>query len=242
MICKTKTDGTFNLIMEKILFIVILALTKPAIGQRHLVGIQGGVNFASVDQTSFSHGRTAFSGGLRYDYKLTPNLALSSGLLLNPRGFNVEETLVNFVTGESYQQKSSNEYGYVSIPLMVTYAGATRIYPFISLGLLPSILTKAKVVVERSEFQKVYFSFEKTDIVSKVDLAGVADVGGGLRISQPLTVFVTASYQKSLVPATETYTIEPDVVEKFDMKHEAISFSVGLQYAILKRSRETAAD
>jgi hypothetical protein len=228
--------------MKNIVFILILAVTNPVIGQRHFVGMQSGVNLSSVDQRSFSDRRTAFSGGLTYDYKLTSELALSSGFHFNPRGLIVEQTEYDSFIGRMIRWKTINRYNYLSIPLMVTYSGTTRVYPFVSVGAVPSILLKANSTIQMLDFQDASVSFDRTKVVSRVDLAGVLAAGGGLRVAQRWAVLVTASYQKSLTSTTETYTIEPDVVEKFHMKHKAVTFSVGLQLAMLKRSVETSAD
>ncbi|MCH7403742.1 porin family protein [Belliella kenyensis] len=215
------------------LFIFVIVAFKVS-GQNHYIGVKGGVsstNIASTNIFSDSNARLGLTAGLTYEYLSNKYLSFGADLIYNQRGFTIETPFTDSqanLTGDSYT--SIFEYDYVSVPIKVGFNIGTVLYGFANIGIVPSLLLDAKHTVpiyfEEGEFVENK-TLDVTDTVSKFDFAGLAEMGGGYKISMRTSLFTSLSYQHSFTSITNSSYFANN-----NIRHIGINFITGLKFAL----------
>jgi len=213
----------------KLILIIILALTTLEVAaQNHLIGVKGGVNRTNVtsDFSGQTDHRLGVSGGIAYEYFLKQRFSIGADLIYNQRGFTSDLTTP---TNEKITLKYN--YDYLSVPVKAGYYNRTiKIFDFVKLGLIPSLLINAKTKTPKFDTNGKITgteTFNVTNTVSEFDLAGLVEIGGSHKIVDRLWITTSLMYQHSL-----TSISNPEYFSDIDIRHNGISLNIGLQWEL----------
>jgi Outer membrane protein beta-barrel domain len=200
-------------------------------GQKHLIGFTGGINWANRSPNSNSSNRIGISSGLTYQYMLNQRLSIEANLLYSQKGFQDEVQFVNANQVLIGVDEVLTKTDYLSLPIKTGYYLGKSFYGFLNIGVIPSILLKANLdfpsYYEKEINNDNADSFNIYNETSKFDLAGLAEIGAGIKISNKYHVFTSFTYQKSFTKFLdeESYTL-------YNMNHVGKVLSIGFKYAI----------
>ena len=220
--------------MKKAIIIILTLTTLNVVGQNHLIGIKGSTNWTNISSSDIFSGtdyRTGLSGGLTYEYLFRTHLSLGVDLIYNQRGFTDNVTIMDnqgIPTGD----KAKYKYDYVSIPFKTGYNIGNTFYSFANIGLIPSLLVNAKLFSYKIEADgKVVGSdvLDMTNEVTKFDLAGLFEIGGGYKFKNGYWLFSSIGYQQSFTTITNS-----EYFANSKIRHNGINFTIGLKYALTK--------
>jgi hypothetical protein len=220
--------------MKKVPFILFIAFSINTFGQKHAIGIQGGLNLThltakeSFDDIGF---RTGFKGGLAYELKFRDRYQFGAGLLYSQQGFTDKFIFMDDfgnVTGES--ENFEYNYDYLKLPLKLGYeiGGKLKLVPRV--GLVPSILIQAEVFLPifDSEWNIIgKETIKTTDKVSKFDFAGLLELGFDYGLSEKLWLCSSVAYERSITTFSNA-----DYFAGNKMRHYGFSLSVGLKRSL----------
>jgi len=219
--------------MKAILVIVLVLAFLDVSAQKHLIGIAGGTNWTNIASNIILKGtdyRRGLSAGITYEYYLKERLSIGADLTYTQKGFRA---YIKTPTGEAITEKSN--YDYLSVPLKVGFYHfhlGSKIFGFAKIGLTPSLLINAKITIPTfTESGSIagMKTFDITNRVSKFDLGGLAEIGGGYKIINNIWLTATFIYQNSLTSITNT-----DYNANGKIRHNGISLNVGLKWALKK--------
>ena len=228
--------------MKNTITILILISSISAFGQNHFIGLKGGVNWTNVASSDFprnSINRTGFSGGISYEFLLNESFVLGGDLLYQQRGFIIESEFTdNDGNPSGVSMTSTFNYDYLSIPIKAGYIVGKKISGFINLGIVSSLLIDAKtitstvdsIVVGANYFKIIGETANVTDFVSKLDFAGLIEIGGNYNIGSKLSIFSAFVYQRSLTSITNSEYFAGN-----NIKHYGMTLSIGLKYALTNK-------
>jgi len=222
--------------MKKTIIIILTLTTLNVVGQNHLIGIKGSTNWTNVSSNNIFIGsdyRTGLSGGLTYEYLIKKHFSLGADLIYNQRGvtdnFPVLDMLGN-PTGVNAKYK--NNYDYLSIPIKTGYNIGKTFYSFANIGLIPSLLVNAEMVSDKIDTNGKVDGYEVIDLtkyVTKFDLAGLLEIGGGYKFMNGYWLYSSIGYQQSFTTITNS-----EYFANSKIRNNGIIFTVGLKYALTK--------
>jgi len=221
--------------MKKEIIIALTLIALNVVGQTHFVGIKGSTNWTNItsnDSYNTSY-RNGFSGGITYEYLLKTHFSLGADLIYNKQGFIENIDLMDEQGTVLDFDKIYNNYDYLSIPIKAGYNIGNRLYYFANIGLIPSLLVNAKTVYNMDDSDgKVLDSFvrELPENVSKFDLAGLIEIGGGFKFKNRYWLYSSLGYQKSFTTITNSYSYSNRKI-----RNNGIYFSIGIKYSIARR-------
>lgn len=209
--------------MKKTLTFLMVLLTIPVLAQKNYIGIKSGINSTNVISNNFLDNlnyKQGFTSGLTYEYQFKNKFHLELNLIYCQYGF--KEDHLFFTNGEIATKKYS--YNYMSFPLKGGWLVGKHYKGFFNLGIVPSTLLKAELVAPTFSGEAIN---DLTDYVTKIDFAGLLEVGRNFTLNEQLIMFTSFIYQPSFTSITnEQYY--PDSIAK----HYALSLSVGLKYSL----------
>lgn len=219
--------------MRKLITALILISTIPVLGQNHIVGVKGGINWTNVNSSSFisnNDSRTGFNGGLSYEYGLNNKFNLGMDLLYFQNGVTNDIIFTDEIgnpTGESVTNEFN--YDYLSLPLKCGFVIGDKISGFANLGIIPSLLVDAKTISQAIEGFVEETTINVTDRVTKFDLGGLVEIGANYKVAPDLLLSATFGYRHSFTSITnENYLSNAEV------RHYGMVLSVGLKYVLKK--------
>ena len=222
--------------MKQIFLIILTITTLKVAGQNHLVGVKGGVNWTNITTSNFVNQhdfRTGISAGLTYEYLFKKHFSVGADLIYNQRGFTNDIVFTDNLgnpTGEKYTTKFN--YDYVSLPIKTGFNIGNKFYGFTNIGVIPSLLVDAKTVSPTFNTDgKVTGNetFDVTNRVSKFDLAGLIEIGGGYKFKGRYWLFTSFSYQHSFTTITNS-----DYFANSKIRHNGMALTIGLKCALTK--------
>ena len=220
--------------MKKAIIIMLTLTTLNVVGQNHLIGIKGSTNWtniASSDIFSDADYRTGLAGGLSYEYLFGTHFSLGADIIYNQRGFTYDVSIMD-IEGNPTGDKARYKYDYLSIPFKTGYNIGDTFYSFANVGLIPSLLVDSKLFsYEIDTDGKVVGSdvLDMTNEVTKFDLAGLLEIGGGYKFKNGYWLFSSIGYQQSFTTITNS-----EYFAGSKIKHNGIIFTIGLKYALTK--------
>ena len=218
--------------MKVITLIVLLLTTTEIIAQDHLIGITAGASWTNTTSRDFSNknnNRQGIKSGITYEYFLKKRFSVEADLIYSQRGFTDD---LKISTDEKVTEKTN--YNYLSVPLKIGFnhfKGRNKLFSFAKVGLIPALLIEAKTTLIFVANGKVTGkeTFNIINRVSKFDLAGLAEIGGGYKIENRLWLTTSLIYQHSVTSITNTeYFVNTKI------RHNGMTLSLGLQYALIK--------
>lgn len=222
--------------MKHKLLIILTITTLKVVGQNQFVGVKGGVNMTNITSSNFlikTESRIGLTAGLTYEYLFKKDFSIGADLIYNQRGFT-NEVVFNDNLGNPTGDKSKTKfnYDYVSLPLKTGYNFGTKLFGFTNIGVIPSLLVNAKMITPTVDPNgKVTGSetFDVTNRVSKFDLAGLIEVGGGYKFNGRYWLFTSFSYQHSFTSITNA-----DYFAGSKIRNNGMALTIGLKCALTK--------
>ena len=108
--------------MKRIVIIVFILFSSIAFGQKHFVGIQGGVGVTNITKKEAFNGtgiRTGFSGGISYTLKISKKYQLGVNALYSQFGFTDDIILTDDIGAYLGKEINKFNYDYLSISLEI---------------------------------------------------------------------------------------------------------------------------
>lgn len=217
--------------MRKIITLLTIVFSIPVFGQNHFVGLKGGMNWTNANTSNFissNDNRTGYHGGLTYEYRLSNHFSGGIDFLYIQKGFTNEVIFTDELgipTGEKIIDKFN--YDYLSFPIKGGFFIGDRITGFVNLGLVPSILISAKLILPGIEGLINDKTIDMTDKVTKFDFGGLIEIGGSYKLYDRFLIFSSIGYQQSFTTITNS-----DYFSDSKIKHNGITLSIGIKYSL----------
>lgn len=213
--------------------ITLLLINTVATSQNHFIGFKAGPGFSNINSSLLedTEVRVGLNTGITYEYFLSENLSLGAEVLYTQRGFRDD-----FFARDSQNQNPETlvgefNYDYVSIPLRVSYSGTSKTYGFISAGLVPAFVVNAKT--KTPAYNAGGLDGQTVDVkddVTKFDMSGMIEFGGGYRFTERFIGFVSVAGQLSF-----TQLSNDDYFNGQTMRHYGFLTAVGIKYKLSKK-------
>jgi len=213
-------------------WIAILLLNVSAIAQNHYIGFKAGPGFTNINSSLFedTEVRVGLNIGITYEYCISNNLSLSAEMLYAQRGFRDDFFARDDQNNDLGTITSDFNYDYISIPLKFSYSGISKTYGFISAGLIPAFIVDAKSTTP--VYNGSGFDNETVDIkdnVTKFDISGMLEFGGGYRFTERFIGFISVAGQISF-----TQLSNDEYFNEQTMRHYGFLTAVGIKYKLVK--------
>jgi hypothetical protein len=168
-------------------------------GQVNVLGVRTGLSQSNVKSTAISfpvqfkignsikyEKRNGTLLGLSYEHINRKHFSLGVEVNYNQRGISsfVITDSIGYPIAESEKYPTDYNYNYFSIPVKVGYNLGKKIYGFVNLGVVSSILSNSFVETPIIGANGVLVKYEKNDItnrVNKFDFAGIYEFGVGYK-------------------------------------------------------------
>lgn len=216
--------------MKKLITILLIVCSTPTIGQKHYIGLSGGVSRTQVsfDESAFDTGfRTGIVGGLKYERTVNNDFFIGLDFLYSQRGFT-RDFILTARTGQVIGVSAApHDFNYLSLPIKAGVTVGERLSGFVSLGVVPSILIEAKYTIPGVDGFYQEETYSLIEEVPRFDLGGMFEVGGNYKLNERLLLFTSLWYLQSFTNiSSDNYFTDRT------SRHYGISLSVGLKYAL----------
>lgn len=187
----------------RILFVTIIVFVfynSYILGQKHTVGVQGGLNYSSLYTqpsrvSSFKmHYKLGFNFSFSYEYCISEKVAFGTGLGFNNYGFASE------IYSDNKKYESKEVYNFLTLPIKVKFKTLGKIYAFAGIGLMPGFLLRNEG--ESYENGKLQHKYESTEKFTRIDLFGSIDAGVGFMLTEKLSIDLSLAFNHSIVGLT----------------------------------------
>ncbi len=221
-----------------LLLLICAAMNTAA--QDQMIGVRAGPNIFNITDPQFpgSEPRTGFSAGLTYDRPVLGNFLLSMGLVYEQRGFRSPVIFTNELGEPTGRVEFTDfSYDYLTIPFRIGHMISGRFHAFGNVGLVPAILINATTTLPIINVQGDLEGTQTVSVISEastIDLAGMVEVGGGVRVHERILLSVSGSYQHSFLSVTNVGYFSNSRISPF-----GITLSGGLRYILHRPSAPT---
>ena len=222
--------------MKKIIIVILTLTTLHVAGQNHLVGMKGSTNWTNISYGNIFIGsdyRNGLSGGLTYEYLFKPHFSLGADIIYDQRGVSNDFPILdNAGNPTGVNAKFKNNYDYLSIPFKTGYNIGKTFYSFANIGLIPSLLLNAEMVSDKIDADGKIDGAEIIDLtnyVTKFDLAGLLEIGGGYKFKKGYWLYSSIGYQQSFTTFSNS-----EYFANSKIRHHGINITIGLKYALTK--------
>lgn len=226
--------------MKNLLLLLLTVTTLKAAAQNHVIGVKAGATWSDVTSRNFfsqTNYRTGVTTGLTYEYLLTKHFSVGADLIYDQRGFTHDITVFGSL-GIPFPEKGTirYNYNYLSLPLKAGLNIGNKLYGFMNIGAVPSLLVKARTMrpIFNANGEKTgNETFDATSIVKKLDFAGLAEIGAGYKIDGRFRLYTSFAYQRSFTTITNSEYFSGSKIE-----HYGMTLVLGLKYTLPKQTRE----
>jgi len=221
--------------MRQILIFLFILISSVALGQKHLIGLQGGLNFTNfTSKENFENttSRTGFIGGITYDFMLTEKYRIGVDILYSQRGVKDKFILIDDFGTYMGEVDTEMNYDYLSIPIKFGYELGGKIKLIPKIGIVPAIAIKAEMTsptVDGNGFVTGQETIDHTDYVSKFDFGGMVEFGIETELTKNIIFCSNLNYKHSLTTFSNS-----DYFDGQNMRHYGFSVAVGLKYKLNK--------
>ena len=203
-------------------------------GQKHLIGIQGGLNFTNfTSKEGFANKstKTGFIGGITYDQMLTKKYVLEIDVLYSQRGVNDQFSIIDDYGQYSGQVETEMNYDYLSFPVKIGYKLGNKLKIIPKIGIVPAAIIKAEITSPTFGGNGGIVTGKETidhkEYVSKFDFGGILELGIETDLTKNIIFFSNLNYKHSLTTFSNS-----DYFNGQDMRHYGFSFAVGIKYRL----------
>jgi hypothetical protein len=210
--------------------IILTFINLKVSGQGHSIGIIGGASSSNVSSKSFpsnNGSRQAFTGGLTYSYVFKNHFTTGVDLISSQRGFTNDALLTDNTGNQVGKITSEFNYNYIALPVKAGYTLGAKLYGFGNVGVIPSMLIKAETISPKIDGNGVVTShetFDITDQVNKIDIAGLVQIGAGFNFHKNIGLFSTLGYQRSITTFTSS-----EYFTNYNIRHNVVSLCLGVK-------------
>jgi len=220
--------------MRQILIFLFIFITSVALGQKHLIGIQGGLNFTNfTSKEGFANKstKTGFIGGITYDLMLTKKYVLEIDVLYSQRGVNDQFSIIDDFGQYAGQVETEMNYDYLSFPVKIGYELGNKLRVIPKIGIVPAAIIKAEITSPTFGGNGGIVTGKETidhkDYISKFDFGGIVEIGIETNLSENLIFCSNLNYKHSLTTFSNS-----DYFDGQDMRHYGFSIAVGIKYRL----------
>ena len=219
--------------MRQTLIFLFILISSVAFGQKHLIGIQGGLsftNFTSKESFENTSRRTGFIGGVTYDFMLTEKYRIGVDILYSQQGVKDKFILTNDNDVFIGEEKTEMNYDYLSLPIKFGYELGEKIKMIPKIGVVPAFVLKAEITTPTFDGNGIVTgkeTIDHIDYVSKFDFGGIVELGIETDLTKNIIFCSNLNYKHSLTTFSNS-----DYFEGQNMRHYGFSIAVGLKYKL----------
>ena len=219
--------------MRQILIFLFFLISSVAFGQKHLIGIQGGLNltnFTSKESFENTSPRTGFIGGVTYDFMLSEKFRIGVDILYSQQGVKDKFILTNDNGVFIGEEKTEMNYDYLSLPIKFGYELGEKIKLIPKIGIVPAFVLKAEITSPTFDGNGIVTgkeTIDHTDYVSKFDFGGMVEFGIETDLTKNIIFCSNLNYKHSLTTFSNS-----DYFDGQNMRHYGFSVVVGLKYKL----------
>jgi len=219
--------------MKKTLSVLLLMAACSANAQTQRIGLKAGFSRTDVSGTDWlgtTMLKNGFSGGLTYEYCFSKYFFAGAELQYQQRGYLSTIGVSNpYGPGRPVSVTATHRYDYLALPLKAGFRYGNKLFGFVSLAAVPALLAKGSVSLPAWEADGIVTEKQsyKDENANGFDFAGLAEIGGGYRVSKRYAFNAAVSYQQSFTSFTNTRHYG-----SVSAKQEALSFCIGLSYVL----------
>lgn len=218
--------------MKKIYLLILTITTLKVAGQTHLIGVKGGTNWMDITSANFlsqTDYKKGITSGLTYEYLFKSHFSVGTDLIYNQRGFTNDVVFTDYFGNQIGDKRTAiYKYDYLSLPIKVGFNIGTTFYGFTNIGFIPSVLMMAS-----SMSPTLYNGSESVDVtsrVSKFDLAGFAEIGGGYKFKNSMWLYTSFAYLHGFTTITNSAYFPSSAI-----RHKGMTLTVGVKFALSKK-------
>jgi len=169
--------------MRQILILLFISISPIVFGQKHFIGIQGGLNLTNLtSKEGFENttSRTGFIGGIIYDLMLAEKYRIGVDILYSQQGVSDKFILTDDNGAFIGEEDTEMNYDYLSIPIKFGYELGNKIRLIPKIGIVPAIAIKAEITVPTFDGNGMVTgkeTIDHKDYVSKFDFGGIVEFG-----------------------------------------------------------------
>lgn len=221
--------------MRQFLILLFILISSVAFGQKHLIGIQGGLTFTSfTSKENFKNTspRIGFIGGVNYDFLLTENYRIGIDILYSQQGVKDKFIFTNDVNMIIGEEKNEMNYDYLSLPIKFGFELGEKIKMIPKIGILPAFVLKAEItspIIDGNGMVTGQVTIDHKDYVSKFDFGGILEFEIETNLTKNIIFCSNLNYKHSLTTFSNS-----DYFDGQDMRHYGFSVVVGLKYKLNK--------
>jgi hypothetical protein len=218
--------------LNSIIVIILIITTLKVDAQNHLIGIKSGIAWTNVNSDIFKQSgfRHTIPVGITYEYFLKQRFSIEADLLYTQRGFTTD-----FANPNNEKAELKFNYDYLTLPLKAVFTDFQvkhKLLAFVKIGLVPALLAHAATTMPALDTVGRVTGNETVDItsrVSKFDLAGLVEIGGGYKLEERLWLTTSFQYQHSLTSITAR-----EYFANHNIRHYGLTVQLGLKWALQK--------
>jgi Outer membrane protein beta-barrel domain len=222
--------------MKKTALLLFTISSIHIYSQNHFIGVKGGVNATNIISTNFfsqTDSRIGRTAGLTYDFFIKEHFSVGADLIYYQRGFSNDGEFTSDA-GNPIGKKYTTTffYDYLSLPVRSGFTIGNKLHGFANVGVIPSLLLEAKTTTPNVDTDGNTVgnqTYDVTKSVSKFDLAGVMEIGGGYKCTGRFWLYTSFSYQRSFTTITNS-----EYFANSQIRHTGMTLSLGLKYALKK--------
>ena len=204
----------------------------PVSGQKHFVGLKGGLNLTKVFGKNFEaeiFSKNGLVTGLTYQYDFNDNFHLGMDFIFSQKGFKSDIIFIN-EDGNAIGngEPSSFIYNYIAFPVKGGFSFGNKLRGFVNIGIFPAFLIKAKTEIPTGENGEP-ITLDYDDFATKNDFGGLMETGVTYKITNRFLLYVSLEYQQSLISITND-----KYLPGAELKSYGVSASLGVKYSITK--------
>lgn len=219
--------------MKKILIILFISFSSVAFGQKHLVGIQGGLNFTNfTSKNGFENTgmRTGFIGGFSYDRKLSNRYRIGLDALYAQQGVTDKFMLTNDYGVLIGEIETKMNYDYLCMPIKIGYEIGNKAKVIPKIGIVPAISINAESTSPTFDGNGKVIGHETVshnDYISKFDLGGVIEIGIEEELSKNIILCSNLNYKHSFTTFSNS-----NYFKGSNMRHYGFSIALGIKFRL----------
>jgi hypothetical protein len=220
--------------MRQILTLSFILISSIAFGQKHFIGMQGGLNFTNfTSKESFQNTemKTGFIGGITYELMLTEKYVLEFDILYSQRGVNDQFSIIDDYGQYAGQVETEMNYDYLNFPVKIGYKLGNKLKIIPKIGIVPAAVIKAEITSPTFGGNGGMVTGKETidhkDYVSKFDFGGIVEFGIETDLSENIILCSNLNYKHSLTTFSNSNYFDGN-----NMRHYGFSVTVGLKYLL----------
>ena len=218
--------------MKRYVLILIDLIAFSTHAQKHLIGMQGGLNVSDATGMDFpaQEARRGIMAGISYEYQIKKHFSIGTDLKYEQRGYTAKLTFINSsgqITDKNL--KSKFNFNYISLPIKASFKFGNTVYGFVNGGIVPAIVTDAKLIYHEKIDNNAPINYTKR--IKPFDLGLLLEIGMGYKIKERYLIFAQLGYQNSVTNSSS---------EKFfassTMYHYGLNGSFGFKFMLKSKS------